>query len=123
MAFTQHGNQDYVFGFDSVEAAAMAAAVGMKPQTLSLNYEPEFQAEALGTTGEVESVVVGPDKVAFTLSGYITDESLFKSADSFEFDGRFFIIQGRKLDSGNTEFKKGELTGVSYNGVDGPAGP
>ncbi len=123
MAFTQHGNQDYVFGFESVEAATLAAAVGMKPQTLSLNYEPEFQAEALGGTGEVESVVVGPDKVSFTLSGYITDEELFKAADSFEFDGRFFIIQGRKLDSGATEFKKGELTGVSYNGVDAPAGP
>lgn len=117
MAFTQHGNTDYAFGFDDPDASTIATAVGLKPQTLSLVYEPEFQAEAQDENGEVASVVVGPDKINFTMNGYVVDESLLKSADSFEYDGRYYIIQGRKIDSANTDFKKGELTGVSYAGV------
>lgn len=121
MAFRQHGDTDYVFGFDSVEAAAIAAACGIKPQTLSLNYEPEFTAEAQDEAGEVASVVVGPDKIGFTLSGYVVDEDLIKTAASFEFEGRFFIIMGRKIDHSNTEFRKGEFTGTSYVNVEAPA--
>lgn len=117
MAFTQHGDTDYVFGFDSVEAAAIATAVGLKPQTLSLSYEPEFTAEAMDEAGEVASVVVGQDKVAFTMSGYITAEATLIAADSFEFDGRNYIVMGKKIDHSNTEFRKGELTGVSYAGI------
>lgn len=114
MAFTQHGDTGYEFGFPSGEAAAIAAAVGLKPQTISLSYEPEFTAEAMNEVGEIAAVVVGPDKINFTMSGYITDETLLKGVAAFEFDGRYFIIQGRKLDSGNTEFRKGEVSGVSH---------
>lgn len=118
MAFTQHGSPDYTFGFDSVDATAIAAAIGLKPQTLSLNYEPEFTAEAQDQNGEVASVVVGQDKIGFTLNGYITNETLLKGAANFEYDGRFFIIMGRKIDHSNTEFRKGEVTGMSYAGIE-----
>ncbi len=123
MAFTQHGDPDYSFGFNSVEAAAIALAIGLKPQTLSLNYEPEFQAEAQDEDGNVAAVVVGDDKIGFTMSGYIVDAALLKGAASFEYDGRFYIIMGRKLDESNTDFKKGELTGTSYIKITAPAGP
>lgn len=121
MAFTQHGNQDYVFGFDSVEAATIAAAVGLKPQTLSLAYSPEFEAQALDENGEVASEVVGPDKIDFTMNGYVTDEALLTGAASFEFDGRFYVVKGRKIDHNNKEFRQGELTGTSHLGVTAPA--
>ena len=117
MAFTQHGSADYSFGFNDVDATAIASAVGLKPQTLSLNYEPEFTAEAQDENGEVASVVVGQDKVSFTMNGYITDEALLKTADSFDYDGRHYIVMGKKLDHSNTEFRKGELTGMSYLGI------
>lgn len=117
MAFTQHGNTDYTFGFNDVDAAAIAAAIGLKPQTLSLNYEPEFTAEAQDENGEVASVVVGQHKIGFTLTGYIVDEALLKAADSFTYDGRYFIIKGLKIDHANTEFRKGECTGESYAGI------
>ena len=120
MAFTQHGSTDYEFGFQSVEAAAIAAAIGLKPQTLSLNFEPEFQAEAMDENGEVASKVVGQDKITFTLSGYIVDAALLAAATSFEYDGRFYIITGRKIDEANTDFKKGEVTGESYAGISAP---
>ena len=117
MAFTQHGDTDYEFGFDSAEASAIAAAVGLKPQTLSLSFEPEFQAEAQDEFGNVASVVVGDDMINFTMAGYVVDEALLKAATNFEFDGRYFIIQGRKLDRANKEFLQGELTGKSYIGI------
>jgi hypothetical protein len=120
MAFTQHGSQDYTFGFDSVDAAAIAAAIGLKPQTLSLSYEPEFTAEAQDEEGETASVVVGQDKISFTMSGYITDEGLLEAAASFEYDGRFYIVMGRKIDHSNTEFRKGELSGTSWAKVTAP---
>lgn len=120
MAFTQHGNGDYVFGFDSAEASAIAAAVGLKPQTLSLSLEPEFQAEALDDKGEVASKAVGPDKINFTMSGYVTDGTLLQAASSFEFEGRYYIITGRKIDHSNSDFRKGELTGESFAGITGP---
>ena len=116
--FTQHGDTEYVFGFDSAEATAIAEATGIKPQTISLSYEPEFTAEAQNELGEVASVVLGPDKIGFTLTGYVVDDSLIKTAASFEFDGRYFIIMGRKIDSSNTEFRKGEFTGTSYVNIE-----
>ena len=117
MAFTQKGSTDYTFGFDSVDATAIATAVGLKPQTLSLTYEPEFTSEAQDENGEVASVVIGQDKIGFTMSGYITDEALLRDAADFSYDGRFYIVTGRKIDHSNTEFRKGELTGTSYAGI------
>ena len=113
MAFTQHGNQDYIFGFDDADAAAIAAACGMKPQTLSISAEPEFVAEAENSDGLVDCTVVGPDKYAFTMSGYIVDEALFAASASFTYDGKFFVLKGRKVDTANRDFKKGEMSGTS----------
>jgi len=121
MSFTQHGNQDYEFGFHSVEAAAIATAIGLKPQTLSLGYEPEFRAEAQDENGEVATVVLGPRKIAFTMNGYVVDETLLKAAEAFEYDGRYFIIENLKIDESNTDFKKAELTGNSWLGIEAPA--
>jgi hypothetical protein len=120
MAFTQHGNQEYVFGFDDADATTLATTIGLKPQTLSLQYEPEFTAEAQDENGEVAAVVVGQDKVNFTMTGYIVDQAALEAATDFEFGGRFFIITGRKLDTSNTEFKKGEVSGMSYAGIVAP---
>jgi hypothetical protein len=120
MAFTQHGSTDYVFGFNDAGATALAESIGLKPQTLSLQYEPEFTAEAQDENGEVASVVVGQDKVNFTMTGYITDEAALEAATDFEFNGRFYIIMGRKFDTANTEFKKGELSGMSYANITAP---
>jgi hypothetical protein len=121
MSFTQHGDGDYEFGFNDASALLIAAAVGVKPQTLSLSYAPEFTAAAENENGETESVVVGEDMIDFTLSGYLVDKDLFEDGVSFEFDGRYFIIMGRKQDLSNKEFKKAELTGKSYKLVTGLA--
>ena len=111
--FSQFGDLDYKFGFNDVGAAAIAAACGMKPQTLSISGEPEFVADAENADGLVASTVVGPDKFTFTMAGYIVDRELFDSASNFTYDGRFFVIKGRKVDVANKEFNKGELSGSS----------
>jgi hypothetical protein len=121
MAFTKHGNGDYIFGFNDASALAIAAAVGVKPQTLSLNFTPEFSAQAENEDGEVDSVVVGDDTVDFTLSGYLVDKELFEDGLSFEFAGRYFIVMGRKEDLNNKDYAKAELTGKSHKNVTGLA--
>jgi hypothetical protein len=114
MSFSQHGSSDYIFAFNDPSALLIAAAVGVKPQTISLAYSPEFVAEAQNDQGQTESVVVGEDMVDFTLSGFLVDDELFKDGVSFEYDGRYFIIYGRKDDQSNRDFRKAELTGKSY---------
>jgi hypothetical protein len=121
MAFTKHGNGDYIFGFNDPSALAIAAAVGVKPQTLSLSFTPEFTAQAENEDAEVDSVVVGADTVDFTLSGYLVDQELFEEGASFEFAGRYFIIMSRKMDLNNKDYCKAELAGKSHLNVTGLA--
>lgn len=115
MANTQYGNQDYIFGFDDPDAEAIAAAVGLKPQTLSIRGEPEFTADAHGATGLTESKVVADNKFTFTLAGFVVNRALIlDGGTSFTYDGRFFIVMGNNLDIDNKDFQKGEVTGESY---------
>lgn len=114
MAFTQKGDLTYVFGFNDASAEAIAAAIGIKPQTLSISTEPEFTAEAKNEDGETASYVKGGDKSTFTLTGFLVNEGLFDAASDFNFAGDFFIVNNRKLDKSNTDFQKAEITGMSY---------
>ena len=117
MAFTQHGNAAYLFGFQDAGVAAIATSIGLAPQTLSVTYEAEFTAEAQNEIGEIVAMVVGQDKASFTMTGYVIDEGALMATTDFTFGGKNYIVTGRKVDSSNTEFIKGELSGVSYIGV------
>lgn len=122
MAFEQFGDQDYVFGFQDEDAAALAASNGLKPQTLSVSFEPEFQADATDETGQIAAKVVGPDKGSFTMSGYVVNQTQFLDATDFTYDGKFYIITGRKLDASNQDFVKGEFTGETFEKITGAGG-
>lgn len=114
MGFTQHGDQTYVFGFNDPAAEAIAAAVGIKPQTLRIGSEPEFTAEAKDESGMTAAYVVGDDKHTFAMEGYVVDVDLFKAASSFEFDSKTFIINKKDRDTSNQDFQKGSFEGVSF---------
>jgi hypothetical protein len=114
MASIQYGSADYTFGFDDAEAEAIAAAIGLKPQTLSVTGEPEFTAEAKNLDGMTEAYVVADMKFQFTMAGFVVDRALLLQGGSFTYDGRLFIVSGVKLDIANTDFQKGETNGVSY---------
>lgn len=118
MAFQKFGDGTYRFGIDSVEAGAIKAAVGLTPQKISFQGEPEFQAEALDENGLAAAYAVGQDKQNFTMEGFITDLALFTAVGAnFEFDGRFYIVTGRGRDAAPREYEKGTLTGVSFLGI------
>lgn len=119
MAFTQYGDNNYEFGFADAGATAIADAVGLKPQTLSVSKTPEFTAEAKNEDGMTASFVVGDMKGTFTMSGFVTDKALFNATSaSFTYDGDFYIVTDRKMDTSNADFVKGEMTGVSYALID-----
>ena len=121
MSFRQYGNGEYVFGFNDPAAAALAAAVGLKPQTLKVSGEPEFTAEAKDEEGMTAAFAVGDDMRNIQLNGFLVDEGLFDGAREFEFDGSFFIVTGRNKDVANTEFKKGDLTARAFSKITGVA--
>ena len=113
--FRQHGDQAYIFGFDDPNVALIAAAIGLKPQTASIAVEPEFTAEAKNEDGMTAGKVVGDRKKTVTLQGFIVDDSLFDGqGTAFTLNGDFYIVEGGKKDTSNTDFKKGEITAVSY---------
>ena len=114
-AFRQHGNQQYTFGFNDPNVAAIAAAIGLKPQTASIDVVHEFTAEAKNEDGVTAAAVVGDPKYTCTLSGFIVSDDLFDGqGTAFNLNNRFFIVTSRKKDTSNTDFKKGEVTAVSY---------
>lgn len=120
MAFRKFGDGSYRFGIDSVEAAEIKALVGLTPQKISFQGEPEFVAEAMDEEGLVAAMAVAQDKKTFTMEGYITDLALFEATGAaFEFDGRYYVVTGRNRDAAPREYEKGTLTGVSYLGITG----
>jgi hypothetical protein len=121
MASVQYGSAEYKFGFDDPEAESIAAAVGIKPQTLSVSGEPEFTAEGKNLDGLTEAFVVADKKFSFTMSGFVTDVDLVNANGSFTYKGRFFILVGNKVDIANTDFQKAEVTGMSYPLINGVA--
>ncbi len=118
MAFQKFGDGSYRFSLDSVEAAAIKAAVGLTPQKISFQGEPEFMAEAIDEEGLVAAMAVAQDKKTFTMEGYITDLALFEATGaSFTFDGNFYVVTGRNREAAPREYEKGTMTGVYHAGI------
>lgn len=111
MAYTQHGDTTYVFGLDA-SSSALAASLGLKPQTVSSNREPEFIAEARDEDGMIASKVVAEDMHTATVSGFLNDAVTFNAATDFTYNGRFYVVTGRKTDESNQDFIKAEITGT-----------
>lgn len=117
----QYGSANYKFGFDDPEAEAIAAAVGIQPQTLSVSGEPEFTAEGKNLNGLTEAFVVGDKKYSFTMSGFVVDRDLVNANGAFTYKGSYYILVGNKIDIANTDFQKAEVSGSSFPLISGPA--
>jgi hypothetical protein len=116
-----YGDQSYQFGLNDADALAIADAIGLKPESLEIAGEPEFTAEGRDVNGMTAAFAVGDAKYTFTMSGYLTDKSLFAAAADFTYDGRFFIITTPKETRSNTDFVKAELQGVCYPQISAPS--
>jgi len=112
----QIGDQDYLFGIDDPGALSIAGICGIRPQTISIDGEPEFTAEAKNLYGLTEAFVVANSKDNFTLDGYVVDKDKLNASTgkTFIMDGRKFIITNRSRNLANNDFQKGKVTGVSY---------
>ena len=111
----QYGSMAYQFGFNDPAAALIASNVGLQPQTLSVTGEPEFSAQATNLSGMTEAHVQGAQKFTFTMNGYVLDvDKLATNGATFTFKGKLYIVQSTKWDVSNTEFQKGEVSGVHY---------
>jgi hypothetical protein len=128
MAVRQYGSQSYKFGFTDAGALAIASAIGLQPQTLTISGDPEFEAEGKNLYAETESYVRGSTKGDFTLEGYVVNPTLFQgvvdgtAAGTFQFQGKNYIVKGGKLTVKNNDFQMGEMTGVQYPKITDPTG-
>jgi hypothetical protein len=118
MAVKQFGDQNYVFGFKDPAASAIAASIGVRPTSISIDGEPEFEAEGKDEFNRTQAWTRGEAKYNFTLNGYLVDKTLFnttvRDGGSFNYDGKVFLIKGGKKDVKNSEFQMAEITGVSF---------
>lgn len=106
----------YQFGI-----ADTGAVDGMALESLTISQSPEFEAEAKNDEGMTAAYVKGDMKAEFSASGFLIDAALFQAVTNFTFtvDGvsRYFIIQNKSTSDSNTEFKKAEITGISFKNV------
>jgi hypothetical protein len=120
MAVRQYGSQSYKFGFNDPAALAIASSIGIQPQTLTIDAEPEFEAEGKNLFSETEAYARGSAKRSFTMEGYIIDETLFEqvlagtASATFVFKSQVYIVKGGKRTVKNNEFQMGETTGVGF---------
>lgn len=123
MPVRQYGNQSYKFGFADPAALAIAAAVGLQPQSLDVDKDPEFEAEGKNTFAETEAYVKGSAKGGFTMEGYVVDPDLFDQvtegevSGTFQYRGRNYIVNGGKLGVKSTEFQMGTMKGVTFKNI------
>lgn len=121
MALQKFGDGSYRFGINSAEALAIRNAVGLAPQKISRQGEPEFTATAEDETGYVAALAVADDKQTFTMEGYIVDLAKFlATGGSFTLDGKFYVVTGRGQDSEPKLYEKGTLTGMFHSKITGP---
>jgi hypothetical protein len=118
MATKKYGNGDYQFGFNDPNAAAIAEAIGLKPQTMSITSTPEYETSGMDENGVTDVYIVGPDKYTMTLNGYVVDAAAFSAQGAtFEFDDKFWIVTNKKRDLSNAELQKAEMTAVSFEQI------
>lgn len=120
MAVRQYGNQDIVFGFTDSAAAAIAAAIGLRPTKFTPEKEPEFEAMAQNSFAETDAYVRGSPKGTATIEGYIVDAALFLQAlkgevsATFTYESEVYITTKGKKTVSNNEFQMGEMSAVQF---------
>jgi hypothetical protein len=122
MAFSQYsGGTTIIFGFDDSAASTLAAAIGLLPQNLKITGTPEFSASAKNEDGEIINYVQGPDQFAFSMEGFLENQTLFGAAKNFTFSiygvNRLFIINSKEVTKVNVDYQKCTISGMSYLNV------
>lgn len=120
MAVRQYGNQDIQFGFTDSAAAAIAAAIGLRPTKFTPSKEPEFEAFAKNSFAETDAYVRGSPKGAATIEGYIVDAALFTQAikgevsATFTYESEVYITKGGDKTVSNEDFTMAKMEAVQF---------
>lgn len=120
MAIKQYGNQNYSFGFSDTDQATIAATIGLTPQEGTLNEEPEVRAEGKDSYNRTVALVLDTQgKKTLTLSGYVSNSTLFAAAKgtSFSYDGSTFIVVSREFGVKKDDFRMGTATAEAFSQV------
>lgn len=120
MAIKQYGNQNYSFGFSDTDAATIAASVGLTPQEGTLSEEPQVEAEGKDSYNRTVAYVVDTTgKKTLSLSGYVSNTTLFDAAkgQSFSYNGSTFIVRQREFGVKKDDFRMGTISAVAFPDV------
>lgn len=120
MALKQFGNTGYKFGFNDSEASAIAATVGLTPQEVQIQDEPEVEAEAKDSYNRTVSFVMDDGgKKGLTLNGYVSNATLFAAAKgkTFTYDGKIYICRTAERGAKKDDFQMGTITAVNYSQI------
>ena len=117
MAIQEHGDSSYKFSWGDEDNVALATQLGLSPTTLDITSAPEYVAKAENTAGVPAAMAVAPDGRQFTMTGYYQDKVKFEAAAAFEFDGRYFVITGRKIGVKSKEYQMAEFSGVQHDEI------
>lgn len=122
--FEQAGELKYQFGFNDKDTGAqiadvttIASDIGVSPTSLTINYEPEFEAQATGPGGTVESTVIGPRMGNFSMEGFALCKAKLLENTFFWFDSQLFSVSNRELGYQNQDFQTATLSGKTYCNV------
>lgn len=99
------------------DISTIANDIGVSPTSLTISYEPEFEAQAQGTDGTTESTVIGPRRGNFTMEGYALCKAKLLANTFFWFDSKLFSVSNREISYQNQEFQTASLTGTTYDNV------
>jgi hypothetical protein len=120
MALKQFGNSGYKFGFQNAEAAAIAATLGLVPQEITINDAPEVEAEGKDLYNRTASFVMDDaGKKDLTINGYVSNESLFRTAKgkTFTYQDRVYICRTAETGQKKDDFQMGTVTAVNFSQI------
>lgn len=122
--FNQSGDLEYAFGFVNgttgaviTEVTGIANEIGVSPTSLSINYTPEFEADAQDPAGVTVSNVIGPRRGEFTMEGYLTCEAKLNANTYFWFDDKLFTVSSREVSYQNQDYQQASLSGTTFENI------
>lgn len=120
----QSGSLKYVFGFNDkdtgttiTDVASIATEIGVSPTSLTISFEPEFEATAQDATGNTVASVIGPRAGNFSMEGYSVCDDKLLANSFFFYDGKLFNVTSRELAYNNQDFQTASLSGTTYSNI------
>lgn len=120
MALKKFGASGYSFGMSDSDIAAIAATLGITPQEVSINDQPEVEAEGKDAYNRTVAFVMDDGgKKEITIQGYISNTTLFAAAKgkTFTYDSKVYICRTAERGAKKDDFQMGTVTAVNFSQI------